>query len=78
METSIQYFIQIIEEEFEDIAQGKLKPESNFRDELEFTSVNALIVLSLINVEYGVTLSADDLRQCITVQDLYDVVQSKL
>ncbi|GAB4285806.1 MAG: hypothetical protein Kow0068_20620 [Marinilabiliales bacterium] len=78
MEKTIDHFIKIIEEEFEDIQPGKLKPESNFRDELEFTSVNALVMLSLINVEYDVTLSADELRQCNTVKDLYDIVMSKL
>lgn len=74
----INDFIKIIEQEFEDIKPGTLKPESNFRDEFEFTSVNALVMISLINIEYDVTLTADELRNCVTVKDLFEMVEKKV
>ncbi|MFH2095573.1 MAG: phosphopantetheine-binding protein [Bacteroidota bacterium] len=73
----IQHFIRVIEEEFEDIKPGSLQPESDFRKEFEFTSVNALVMMSLINVEYDVMITADDLRKCYTVSDLFNTVKSK-
>jgi acyl carrier protein len=73
----INDFIHIIEQEFEDIKPGTLKPDSNFRDKFEFTSVNALVMMSLINVEYDVSLTADELRKCQTINDLFEMIKSK-
>ena len=73
----IQEFIEKIETEFDDLEKGVLKPESIFRDAFEWNSVNALIFIALINVEYDVILNADDLKNSKTVQDLYDIVLSR-
>ncbi|MFH2143606.1 MAG: phosphopantetheine-binding protein [Bacteroidota bacterium] len=75
---NINDFIRIIEQEFEDIKPGTLKPESNFRDEFEFTSVNALVMMSLLNVEYDVIITADELSNCQTVKDLFEIIKSKI
>ncbi len=37
-----------------------------------------LNVLMMIDEEYGVALPADEMRKTNTVQELYDLVQSKL
>jgi acyl carrier protein len=70
-------FIKNIEAEFVDLEPGKLKPESVFRDLFEWNSVNALILIAMVNAEYDVELTADDLRQSKTIQDLFDIVKSR-
>jgi hypothetical protein len=37
---TVEKFIVKIEEQFEDLEKGKLKPESNFRDIFEWNSIN--------------------------------------
>jgi acyl carrier protein len=74
---TIEDFITKIEAEFVDFAPGKLKAESNFREIFEWSSVNALILIAMVNTEYDVELTADDLRNSKTVQDLFNIVKSR-
>jgi acyl carrier protein len=73
----IKEFIKKIEAEFEDLEPGKLKPESNFREIFEWNSVNALIIIALVNTEYNVVITAEDLRKSKTVNDLFNVIVKK-
>jgi acyl carrier protein len=74
---TVEKFIDNIEAEFVDIEPGKLKPESNFRDMFEWNSVNALILIAMVNAEYDVELNADDLRQSKTILDIFNIVKSR-
>lgn len=73
----IQEFIGKIENEFEDIKPGILKPESKFADVLDWNSVNALTVIALVDCEYDVILTADDFQGAETVQDIYNIILEK-
>jgi acyl carrier protein len=73
----INEFIVKVEEEFEDLDNGVLKPESVIRDHFTWDSINALILIAHMNVEYGVVINAEDLVNSKTVQDLYDIVNTR-
>ncbi len=73
----MQDFIKKIEAEFDEIPEGFLKPETRFREGFEWTSVNALILFSMINIEYEVIMTAEDLHRSETVEDLFRIVQEK-
>jgi acyl carrier protein len=77
MELKVEDFIKKIETEFDDLEPGKLKPESNFREAFEWNSVNALIIIALVNTEYDVIINADDLRSSVTVSDLFNIILSR-
>jgi acyl carrier protein len=68
-------FIGKLEVEFEEIESGTLRPETNFRDIDEWSSMHALIIIALIDVEYDVTLGGEDLVKMDTIQDLFDFVE---
>ncbi|MEA3504171.1 MAG: acyl carrier protein [Bacteroidota bacterium] len=72
---SVTKFIEFIEEEFEELEAGSLKPDSEFRDSFEWNSVNALIIIALVDSEYDVSISADDIQNSKTVQDLFNRIQ---
>lgn len=74
---AIEEFIKGVEEEFEDMEHGMLKPESVIREHFSWDSINALIFIAHVNVEYDVVISADDLVTSLTIQDLYNFVSSK-
>ena len=73
----IEDFISAIEEEFDDIEAGVLKPESKFRESFEWNSINALIFIALVDTEYDVTITAEDIASAETLQDLFDIIKSK-
>lgn len=70
----INEFILKLQGEFEDIPAGFLKPETKITDIEGWGSMHALIVIALIDTEYGVTLKGDELRKVQSVQELYDMV----
>lgn len=74
----IEEFIKKLEGEFEDLEPGKLKPESIFRDAFEWNSINALILIALIKTEYNVAINAEDIQKSKTVNDIYEIVNSRL
>ncbi|MDY0344291.1 MAG: acyl carrier protein [Lentimicrobium sp.] len=75
---NIEDFIARIEEEFDDLTPGSLKPESIFREVFEWNSINALILIALIKTEYDVTINAEDIANAKTVNDIYQVVYSRV
>ncbi len=74
---NIQEFIQKVEHEFDQINPGSLTPESKIRDYFEWDSINALVFIALVNVEYDVEINADDLQQSETVTDLYQIIENR-
>ena len=74
----IDEFIKHIEDEFDDLKPGVLKPESNFREAFEWNSINALIMIAMVKTEYDVTMTAEDLINSKTVQDIYNIVESRV
>ncbi len=74
----VKDFISKIEEEFEDIKKGGLEPQSKIREHFEWDSVNALVFIAMVNVEYDVVISAEDLQKSESVQDIFDLIQSRV
>ncbi len=75
---NITDFISKIEEEFEDLQPNSLVPSDVLQEKFTWDSINALIFLAHVNVEYDVEITAEELIKSITVQDLYDLVSSKV
>ncbi|MCF8379462.1 MAG: acyl carrier protein [Bacteroidales bacterium] len=74
----IEDFIERIEEEFEDLEEGTVNADSKFKDILEWNSINALILITLIDSEYDVTLNAKELQSAEKVSDLFQTIKSKV
>jgi acyl carrier protein len=77
MSITIEDFIKKIEDEFDELEPGKLKPESVFREMFDWNSINALVLIAMVKTEYDVTLNADDLVKSKTVKDVFDIIQSR-
>lgn len=73
----LDVFVAKIEAEIEDLEPGTLTPDKDYREIEQWSSMYALILIAMIDTEYGVTLSGEDLKQTKTVRDLYDIVKSK-
>ena len=74
----IEDFIARLEEEYEDIAPGTLKPKSVFREVFEWSSINALILIAMVKTEYDVTINAEDIAKSKTIEDLYKIIQARV
>ena len=75
---TVEGFIEKIVEEFPDLKKEKITPEMNFRDHVEWDSINALVLIAMVNVEYDVIITAEELINAETVNDVYLVVEKKV
>lgn len=75
---NIKDFIKKIEEEFEDLQPNSLEATDVLKEKFTWDSINALIFLAHVNVEYDVEINAEELIQSETVQDLYNLVYAKV
>ena len=75
---NVEDFISVIEEEFEDLKPGVLTPDVNFREVMEFNSINAVIIIALVDAEYDVAINANDLLSSKTINDLFEIIKSRV
>lgn len=50
----------------------KIKADTAFRELEAWNSMMALIIISMVDSDFGKELSADDIRTSITVEDLFN------
>ena len=74
----INEFIANFAEQFDETDPSVFTPETKFRELEEWSSLIALSVIAMIDEEYEITLKGDDIRSSQTIEDLYDIVKSKL
>ena len=73
----IKEFIENFAEQFDDTEQSEFKPETVFHELDEYTSLIALSIIAMVDEEYGVTLTANDMSSAVTIEDLFNTVKSK-
>ena len=74
----IQEFISRLKEEFDELEPGSLSENSSFRDLREWSSMHVLILIAMVDLEYDVTLTGQELRTCETIGDLHELVNSRI
>lgn len=74
----IQEFIEKFADQFDETELEVFTPETRFRDLDEWSSLIALSVMSMIDDEYNVQLSAGEMRSNNTIQELFDTVSSRI
>lgn len=71
-------FVAKFAELFEDIDTSNFTAETNFRDNSEWSSLVGLSVIAMVDEEYDVTLKGDDIKQSKTIEDIYNIVKSRI
>lgn len=70
-------FIQKFADCFQQTEPAMFVPELEFRKLDEWGSMLALIVIAMIDSDYGVSVSSADLKEAETVGQLYDLIARK-
>lgn len=71
-------FIEKFAEQFDDVDIEQLNSATRFRELDGYTSLVALLIITMIDEEYDVTVTGDDMKQQVTIGDLYNLVSSRL
>lgn len=75
---NIDEFVKNFGEQFDDTDLSEFKPETNFKELDEWSSIQAISIMAMVDEEYDVKLKADDIRSVQTIEQLYDLVNAKL
>ena len=71
-------FIEKFAEQFDDVDVEQLNSATKFRELDGYMSLVALLIITMIDEEYDVTVTGDDMKQQVTIGDLYNLVSSRL
>ncbi|MBR1923023.1 MAG: acyl carrier protein [Paludibacteraceae bacterium] len=71
-------FVAHFAEQFDDTDATVFTPDLAFRELEEWSSFLALAIMAMIKSEYDVAISADEMRNANTIQELYNTVQKHL
>lgn len=71
-------FVQNFANQFDDTDVSEFSMSTRFRDIDEWSSLIALGVIAMADEEYDVTLKGDDIIKSNTVEDIYNIVKSRL
>lgn len=74
----MEEFIKNFAEQFDETDAAVFTPELKFRELEEWSSFLALGIMAMIKSEYDVAITADEMRNANTIQELYDTVQKHL
>ncbi len=73
----LQEFTQKFAACFNQTDEASIQPATAFRGLEEWCSMLALIVIAMIDSDYGKTVTAEDLRSVQTVEELFNLVKNK-
>lgn len=74
----LQEFIANFAAQMDETDPSEITASTAFHDLDEWSSLSALSIIAMVDEEYDVTLRGDDMKNAVTVEDLFNTVKSKL
>ena len=74
---TLKEFVMAFAAEFDDTPEEVFTPETHFRELDEWSSLLALSIISMIDDNEDKIITGQDIRNSTTIEDLYNIVQSK-
>ena len=73
----IKEFIEYFADELDETTIEELSPETDFKALEEWSSLVALSIIAMVEDNYEKEITGEDLRSSTTLQDLFNLVESK-
>lgn len=73
----ISTFLQNFADMLDDTAAELITAETIFRDLDEWDSLTALSLIAMVDEEYSLKLTGDDIKNALTINDIFETVKSK-
>lgn len=70
-------FVANFAEQFDDTDPSEITAETKFHDLDEWSSLVAMSVMALAKTQYGKTITGAEMRECVTVENLFNLIASK-
>jgi acyl carrier protein len=73
-----QVFLEKFKEQFLDAEDASIQLETKFRETNDWDSLTGMSILVMIEDEYSVTVTPDELKKCELVSDIILLVNNKV
>ena len=70
-------FLANFADQFEDTDPRDIQFDTKFHNLDEWSSLVGMTILAMAKVSYGKTISGEELKQCVTVEDVYNLIYGK-
>lgn len=70
-------FVADFADQFDDTDPSEITAETKFHDLDEWSSLTGMSVIALAKTEYGKTITGTELKACVTVEDVYNLINKK-
>ncbi len=74
---TLDEFVQLFAEQFDDTPADAFTPSTDYKSLEEWGSLVALSVISMVDDEFEKRITGADIRNCTTIEQLYQLIQSK-
>lgn len=75
---TLEEFVELFSEQFDFTDPSEITAQTEFHNLDEWSSLTGLSVIAMVDEEFDVALKGDDIKNSVTVEDLYNKVVSKL
>lgn len=73
----INDFLKSFADQFDDTDASEIQANTEFHELEEWDSLIALAVLNMSEKKYGKKITFDQMKACVTVEDLFNVIAAK-
>lgn len=73
----LKEFIENFAEQFDDTDASEIQADTEFHELDEWGSLIGMGVIAMVKTTYGKTITGKEIRECVTVKDLFNLVASK-
>lgn len=74
----IKEFIEKFAAQFDDTDAAEFKPKTIYRNLEEWSSLKALYIIAMVDEGYNVSLKGDDIRNAQTLEDIFNIIKSRV
>lgn len=74
---NLEEFITRFAQEFDETPVEQFKAATEFKNIEEWGSLTALSIIALVDEEFEKRITGADLRSCNTIEELYNLIQTK-
>ena len=74
----MQKFVENFAAQFDETEPELFTSETKFREIEEWSSLTALSIIAMVDEEYNVQVKGDDIRNSLTIENLFNIVKSKV
>ena len=70
-------FIANFADQFDETDASEIQADTEFHEIDEWGSLTGMGVIATVKTVYGKTITGKEIRECVTVEDLFNLVESK-